>query len=97
MSPVVPHLANECLVNFGFKKELDWPSIKEKYLVKNENLIVIQINGKKRNTISVDKSLNEKELVDLIKNQQLVAKYFDNGELVKTIYIKDKLINFIIK
>ena len=41
--------------------------------------------------------LEEKELVLLIKSEGLIKKYLDNGELVKIIYIKNKLINFIIK
>ena len=74
-----------------------WPKINEKYLIKSQKLVVIQVNGKKRSTISIKEDLNEKELIDLIKNKLLISKYLDNGELVKTIYIKDRLINFIIK
>ena len=97
ISPVIPHLANESLINFDFEGNLEWPPVNKKYLINDKSLIVIQVNGKKRNTISLEESINEKKLVDLIKDKQLVSKYFDNGELIKTIYIKDKLINFIIK
>ena len=69
----------------------------KKYLVKNQKLIVIQINGKKRNTITIENDISEKELINLIKDKQLISKYINNGELIKTIYIKDKLINFIIR
>ena len=41
--------------------------------------------------------LNEKDLINQIKNKQLISKYLDNGELIKTIYIKNRLINFIIR
>jgi leucyl-tRNA synthetase len=58
---------------------------------------VIQVNGKKRGSITVIENLSEKELIDQIKDKRLISKYLDNGELVKTIYIKDRLINFIIK
>ena len=97
MTPVVPHLANECLTRFDFKENLKWPSIDEKYLINDKNVIVIQVNGKKRNTLSIKENLKEKELVEQIKNKQLISKYLDNGELIKTIYIKNRLINFIIK
>ena len=60
-------------------------------------MIVIQVNGKKRSSITITENLNEKELIDQIKNKQLISKYLDNGELIKTIYIKNRLINFIIK
>ena len=45
----------------------------------------------------IGENLDENELIDQIKNKQLISKYLDNGELIKTIYIKNKLINFIIK
>jgi len=97
MSPVIPHLASESLAKFEFKENLQWPKINEKHLIEDKNLIVIQVNGKKRSTILINDNLNEKELIDLIKNEQLISKYLDNGELIKTIYIKNRLINFIIK
>ena len=49
MSPIVPHLANECLERFNKKNNFKWPDIDKKYLIKNQKLIVIQVNGKKRN------------------------------------------------
>jgi len=94
---VIPHLTNECLEKFNNNNNHKWPEINEKLLIKNQKLIVIQVNGKKRSTISIEDHFNEKELIDLIKNRLLISKYLDNGELVKTIYIKDKLINFIVK
>ena len=97
MSPVIPHLVNECLEKFHFKENFQWPKVDKKYLIEDENLVVIQVNGKKRSTISINDDLGEKELIDLIKNKQLISKYLDNVELVKTIYIKNRLINFIIK
>jgi len=66
-------------------------------LIEDKSLIVIQVNGKKRSSITITENLNEKELIDQIKNKQLISKYLDNGEFIKTIYIKDRLINFIIK
>ncbi len=97
MSPIIPHLANECLEKFNGDVNLQWPKIDEKYLIKEEKIIVIQVNGKKRNTITIEDNLNEKELTSLIKNKLLISKYLKDGELKKTIYIKDRLINFIIK
>ncbi len=97
ISPVIPHLAIECLEKFNFKEDYKWPVADKKYLFKNKNLIIIQVNGKKRGSITIDENLNEKELIDKIKDKQLISKYLDNGELTKTIYIKNRLINFIIK
>ena len=97
MSPVIPHLTIECLTKFNFKEDFKWPKVDKRYLIEDKSLIVIQVNGKKRSSITITENLNEKELIDQIKNKQLISKYLDNGELIKTIYIKNRLINFIIK
>ena len=97
MIPVIPHFANEYLDKFNFKKDLQWPEINEKFLVNENNEIVIQINGKKRNTILTNKEIEEKELTNKIKNDHLIDKYLKDGEILKTIYVKGRLINFIIK
>ena len=46
MSPVLPHLANECL-NQMASKNFEWPKVNKEFLEKEEKEIVIQINGKK--------------------------------------------------
>ena len=97
MLPVIPHLANECLTKFNFNEAIKWPIVDKKYLFEDKSLVVIQVNGKKRSSITIIENFNEKELISQIKSKQLISKYLDNGELIKTIYIKNRLINFIIK
>ena len=76
---------------------MNWPEIKKEYLNLDEKIIVIQINGKKRNTIKITKEINENDLIAKIKEQQLVDKYIKDVEILKTIYVKNKLINIIVK
>ena len=95
MSPVTPHLASECLDKLNDKSSLNWPEVKIEYLKSDELLIVIQVNGKKRNTIKLNEELNENDLLDLIKKMKIVDKYIENQKILKTIYVKNKLINII--
>ena len=99
MMPVIPHLANECLekLNNNNFENIKWPTVEEKYLLKETNDIVIQVNGKKRGVISAKKEMREKDIIDQIKNEQLIDKYLISGKLIKTIYVKNRLINYIIK
>ena len=97
MMPVTPHLANECLEKLEFNKEITWPDVEQKYLVEEISEIVIQVNGKKRSLISVEKKIKEHEIIAQIKEKKLIDKYLNNGKLIKTIYVKDRLINYIIK
>ena len=79
MSPVIPHLANECLEKLDFIEQIKWPEVNKKYLGIDKNLVVIQVNGKKRNTLTIEDDLDEKDLINEIKNKQLISKYIDNG------------------
>ncbi len=97
MMPVTPHLANECLEKFEYDKGVKWPNVEKKYLNEEFTEIVIQVNGKKRGLISVKKEMGENDIISQIKSKNLIEKYLNNGKLIKTIYVKDRLINYIIK
>jgi len=97
MHPVLPHLISECLLSLKEKAHFDWPKINSKYLDNKTVNIVVQINGKKRGLLVCENNINEKKLVEDIKNSDEFQKYFTNKEIYKYIYIKNKLINFIIK
>ena len=94
--PVMPHSACECLERFNYNKKLCWPIVEEKYLKKESNNIVIQINGKKRSIITVDNNIEEKILIEKINSEKLITKYLENKKITKIIYVKNKIINYII-
>ena len=97
MMPITPHLANECLEKLNNNRDIKWPDVETKYLLKEVNEIVIQVNGKKRGLISTQKDTSEDDIIKQIKNEHLIDKYLNSGKLVKTIYVKNRLINYIIK
>jgi len=97
MIPIVPHLANECLSEVSDNKVFYWPEIEQKYLKVKKNNIVVQINGKKRGLISTEINLEEKDLIVKIKKNKELEKFFKNKNIIKSIFIKNKLINLIIK
>ncbi len=97
MMPVTPHISSECLKKIHYEGDIKWPEINKKYLVNEKMQIVIQVNGKKRSIITVDNDLDEEKIKKEINTQDLIKKYLDNGKLVKTIYVKNRLINYIIK
>ena len=93
----MPHITNECLEKFNYSKEIAWPQIEEKYLHNDNVEIIIQVNGKKRSSVSTVKNINENKLLDLITKKQLIDKYLMSGQIIKTIYVKNRIINYIIK
>ena len=96
MNPIIPHFSNECLEQLKFKDKLTWPEVDKSVLIKNEFMIVIQINGKKKDLIKVNKEINEEELLKKIYNNEKIMKFLNKSKIKKTIFIKNKLINLII-
>ncbi len=97
MTPIVPHLMFECLKTLNLDGFQKWPNVNRKML-ENENVkIVIQINGKKKNLIDTKKDLKENELIEIIKQDEKMKKDFENKRIQKVIYIKNRLINILLK
>ena len=97
MMPVVPHIINECLESLSETKNIKWPEVEKEFLEDKNCNIVVQVNGKKRGIISIEKGLNEELIRDKVTNDEKINKHLSNKKIFKTIYIKDKIINFIIK
>ena len=97
MNPVLPHLISECLADLNIKDTSFWPEIDEKYLEEKSVNIVIQIDGKKRDLINCDKDISEDELSKKISENTDLKKYFINKKIIKKIYVKNKIINLILK
>jgi leucyl-tRNA synthetase len=95
--PVLPHLASECLSQLDENKELIWPAVDNQYLKSEKIKIVIQINGKKRSIIETEESLTEKEIVEKAKTQDDLANHLNNKDIFKVIYVKNKILNLIVK
>ena len=96
MIPFTPHLAHECLSNLNCKETNKWPKINEKILENVKINMVIQVNGKTRDVLNVEKNINQKEIDKLIMKSSKVKKYLVNKKIIKTIFIKNKIINYII-
>jgi len=94
-APIIPHLTSECLIDIGFDKKLDWPTVNKEYL-KSENIdFVIQINGKKRTIINAQLNLSEEKILNIAKNEKLLDKYLNNKTIKKIIFIKNRLLNIL--
>ena len=97
MSPVIPHIASECINQIQNKDETNWPNIDKKFLEKKKLQIVVQLNGKKRGLITCDANTDEDQLLTLIKSDGQYKKFFKDMKIIKTIYVKDRLVNLILK
>jgi len=93
--PLVPHLAHECCEKFN--KKFYWPKY-DPSLLRDENCkIVIQVDGRKRGILEMPMNSKEQEIIKKSKEIDNVLKYLENTLIIKNIYIKNKLVNFITK
>ncbi len=98
LSPFAPHMTEEIWKNFGNKKLLvleKWPKFDIKKTQELEVRIVIQINGKVRATTQTHFGVTKEEAVSLARALPEVEKWFINKEIIKVIFVPNKIINFV--
>ena len=95
LMPLVPHLAHECCEKINNK--FYWPKYDTKLLEEKNCTIVIQVNGRKRGVLEVP--TNSKEVMIIKKSKEIdnVSRHIENTKIIRNIYIKNKLVNFITK
>ena len=97
MMPVIPHIVSEALKDLKIDGEIKWPKIDSKYLQEKFVNIVVQINGKKKSLIKVEKDLADKEVINKIKKDEKISNILGDKNLLKHIIVKNRLVNFIVK
>ena len=97
--PMIPHLAEECWSIIGEKELLsgqNWPIYEEKYIQDDVVQVVIQINGKKRAVIEVEKDSDQDLVIDKIKNIENIQIPSDLSTAKKIIFVKNKILNIVV-
>ena len=56
----------------------------------------VQVNGKTRDVLDIEKNLDKDEIFKYIINESKAKKFIENKKIIKTIFVKDKIINYII-
>ncbi len=100
IEPMVPHLAEECWSFCGNNNSLSeepWPKVDGYFLENNEVIVVVQINGKRRGEILVDKNANEELVFEKLKNIKNINDTLVDKEIEKSIYVPNKIINIVLK
>ncbi len=94
-----PHLAEECWEILGGEGELSyapWPEVEEKYLQDDMITYIIQVNGKVRSKLDLPKDQEESAIVELARENHLVAKHLNGSEPRKIIFVPNRLLNFVV-
>jgi leucyl-tRNA synthetase len=97
--PFAPHIAEEMWEKLGEKQSLTYapiPAVDPQYLVDETATYVVQVNGRLRGRFELPKDRTEEELMDLVRQQPEMEKHL-SGEIVKTVFVPNKLLNIVLK
>ena len=97
--PFIPHISEEIWEktnNCGLCATANWPKTK-KIIVLETFKMPIQINGKTRSLIDVNKDDDKNHILERVMKDNKIIKYIENKEVVKTIFVKDKIVNLVVK
>ena len=104
LSPFAPHIAEEMweLMGFAAKEgkmamQMHWPEYDEAKTVDATREMAVQVNGKLKTTITVAADSDDSVIVDTACADEKIKRLMEGKQLVKTIVVKNKLINLIIK
>ena len=99
LSPFAPHITEELWESLGHKESIfkeKWPEFNPE-LIKDETInLIIQVNGKLRDTLEVPSDISEDEAREKALNSEKIKKWTENKEIKKVIFVKGKLINIVI-
>ncbi len=96
LEPIVPHIANELSSELFDRKNLfEKIEVIDEVFVKDSITYAVTIMGKKRCEISVDASLGKDDIIKLAK--EAASKWLDGKEIIKEIFVPNKLVNFVAK
>ena len=100
LMPFAPHISSELwqqLGNNNFIEESGWPEWDEEMLKTSEIQIVVQVNGKLRGKIKASTDSGKDEIIAIAREEDNVFKFLQDKEVLKEIFVPNKLINFVVK
>ena len=100
MSPVAVHLTEEAWHDLGGEKSIHeepWCEWDENLAKSSSITLVVQVNGKVKDKIEVDESLDQEEMKQVALNSEKVKALTEGKTIVKTIVVPKKLVNIVVK
>ncbi len=95
LEPIIPHISWELSNELFGLKNFRKIELKSEVFQSDTINLAITVNGKRRAEVEVDKSLSDKEIIEIAKTQ--VAKWIGSSQIIKEIYVPNKLVNIVIK
>ena len=100
LNPFAPHMTEELWAQMGNKTLLGmepWPQFQEDLAREEEATIVVQVGGKLRASISAAPGASQEEVLRLAQADEKVQRHLEGKQIMKVIFVPDKLINIVAK
>jgi len=99
LAPFAPHITEEIWQELGEKKSIhksSWPKWDKEKIVDETVTIGVQVNGKVRAEILIDKEMPEEKVKELALNDQKVIFWLENKSVKRIIYVKGRIVNIVV-
>jgi leucyl-tRNA synthetase len=100
LAPTAPHLAEELWQQTGHQYSIhnqDWPNWNEELAREEEITLVVQVNGKLRDRLTVSASVTEDEARQLALDSQRVKPHIEGKQIAQVVYVPGRLVNLVVK
>jgi leucyl-tRNA synthetase len=100
LAPIAPHFTEELWHRIGNENSVhrqNWPKWDSKFIKEDIFTLVVQVNGKVRDKMEIPVNMSEDEIKDLAMQSKKVEKYLDGKQVIKSIYVENKLLNLVVK
>jgi len=100
LAPFAPHITEELWEKLGNRESIfkqGWPAYSEELIKENTINLVLQINGKVRDTIEVEAGIEEEQAKQIALKSEKIKNWIEGKEVIKVIFVKGRLVNIVIK
>ena len=100
LNPIAPHITEELNEQIGSDKkivEMSWPTYDEAKTIDDEIEIGVQVNGKLRASIEINKDEDQEVVIKKALEEGNVRNHISGKEIVKTIVIPNRIVNIVVK
>ncbi|MEE9164789.1 MAG: leucine--tRNA ligase [Nitrospinota bacterium] len=100
LAPIAPHITEELWHRIGNENSVhrqNWPKWDSKFIKEDIFTLVVQVNGKVRDKMEIPVDMSEDEIKTKAMLSKKVGKYVDGKQVIKSIYVRNKLLNLVVK
>jgi leucyl-tRNA synthetase len=100
LAPYAPHIAEEIWERLGHERTLAydaWPQADERYLARDTVTVVVQVNGKLRDSHELPADMDEARVKEIALASERLQPWIAGKTIVKAFYVPGKLLNLVVK